>query len=363
MINEILRLSKEYQVNAEDILFIHMSRYGVNVEFPYSRVRFVFSPYENAVFSKAHRMNIDQFFLALPRNPESPFSVHGDKLYLDDVVLGEVSDLKNDTCDTHYTRRNGTVINLNPVSKSKCHGCKFCHTIVQNANDTDMDISSCENLEKFFNDFMTDHKIADLSSIVQVAVVTGGFGEEGKVLNYLEMLSRTLENYNFKGEILYFGAEIHESGLERLGKIKHKVVYCYTVECFTHRSEILKKEKAQISVSDVMKLFDKAISLGIDTTFSYVLGIDSLDSISEPFANSIGHITRFPIINVYQQHGGASDDVLAPEAKSIEYYLNARLKIEDLFKNTKLLPRPWENYRSLWYLTFGNIDLMESRIP
>ena len=25
MINEILRLSKEYQVNAEDILFIHMS--------------------------------------------------------------------------------------------------------------------------------------------------------------------------------------------------------------------------------------------------------------------------------------------------------------------------------------------------
>lgn len=33
MINEILRLSKEYQVNAEDILFIHMSRYGVNVGF------------------------------------------------------------------------------------------------------------------------------------------------------------------------------------------------------------------------------------------------------------------------------------------------------------------------------------------
>jgi len=363
MINMIIQLSKKYSINTEDIFFILMSRYGIKTDLPYSRVRFNFVPYTSELFTKARLMNIDSFFLALPKNTTSPFCIINDQLILDEVVIGEINDLKNDTCDTHYTRRNGTVINLNPISKSKCHGCKFCHTIVQNANDTEVDISSCENLEKFFNDFLIQKKLSDLSSIIQVAVVTGGFGEQGKVLNYLEMLSKTLDKYNFNGEILYFGAEIQDSGLERLGKIKHRIVYCYTIECFTHREEILKKQKAQISVTDVMTLFDKANFLGIDTTYSYVLGIDPLESITAPFKDSVTHITRFPIINVYQQHIGATDDVLAPDAKNIEYYLKARLEIERIFKNSHLRPRPWENYRSLWYLTFEDNDLIGPRTP
>lgn len=46
---------------------------------------------------------------------------------------------------------------------------------------------------------------------------------------------------------------------------------------------------------------------------------------------------------------------------NIEYYIKARKILEEMFKDTPLRPKPWENYRSLWYLTFDNEVLYDIR--
>lgn len=50
-------------------------------------------------------------------------------------------------------------------------------------------------------------------------------------------------------------------------------------------------------------------------------------------------------------------------ANNIEYYLKSRKIIEEIFSQTKMRPRPWEDYRSLWYLKFLNEELDDIRTP
>ena len=282
---------------------------------------------------------------------------------LNGQVLGTISNLYNDTCDTHYTRNEGKVINLNPVSKSNCHGCKFCHTIVQNANDTTVCIKSANELEKFFKEFMQERGLQDLGRIIQIALVTGGFESEHKLIDYIKTVDFVSKKYNFNGEILYFGAELTETGLEALKDLQAKLVYCYTLECFTQREKMLKKVKAEKTIDEIIKLYVRAAELGITTTFSYVLGIDPLEVIQENFYLLSKYISRFPIVNVYQPHHGVDNSILDDEANQLNYYLVARKYIENVFIKTNLRPRPWENYRSLWYLSFGQETLLGSRCP
>lgn len=361
LINE---MNKKYGINKEDICLILLSNYGININLPFSRIRFLFFPENRDFFNLANEMKISNMFLALPINSNSPFSIrNGCELYLLEIYLGKVQELYNDTCDTHYTRNEGRVINLNPVSKSQCHGCKFCHTIVQDANDIKIDISNGCMVELFFRNFIEEHKIEDLSSIIQIALVTGGFGCEEKLVNYIKLVAQVALNYNFSGEILYFGAELTETGLRKLSDIGVELVYCYTIECFTNRQLILKSIKAKKTIQDIIRFFDKSRELGFKMTFSYVLGIDALDIINKEFENIVKHVDRFPIINIFQPHKGIDCSILDNEAHNVEYYLKARQIIEEVFINTDLRPRTWENYRSLWYFSFANESLVGSRLP
>ena len=54
------------------------------------------------------------------------------------------------------------------------------------------------------------------------------------------------------------------------------------------------------------------------------------------------------------KHLAQLEKALNEEAKSLEFYVQARIEIENIFKESDRRPRRWENYRPLWYREFAN---------
>jgi hypothetical protein len=92
------------------------------------------------------------------------------------------------------------------------------------------------------------------------------------------------------------------------------------------------------------------------------MGIEPLDSMGDMFEEFLPCLNSFPIINVFQVHSN-QEGLRHPAAQDLGYYLKARKVLEGVFSKTSLRPRPWENYRSLWYLMFGQEVLDGIRTP
>ena len=360
-IKDINRLSKEYNIPFEDTLFISLNTTGVNADFPYKRLRFKLDLIENG----------GEFFFGLPVRPgDAPFSYkptineHKGVLHLDSLLIGDVSEAFNDTCDSTYPRRDGSVLNFNSKSKSTCSGCSFCTTSGQTPKDRTNSLSESQS-RNLLNEFRDMYNKPDLSHLVQVALVTGCFGSEEKVVNHLCNVREILKDYNYNGEIFYFGSEI--TSKESFDILKEKAepfAFCLSVECFTRRHTLLRDIKSRISLDNILQILHNSQERGFQTNFSYIVGIDSLEEIKNNFPELLQVINRFPIINVFQPHYNPDQSNLRiEEAKKIEYYLDARKYFDSLFKETNLRPRTWENYRPLWYTTFADEELTGARLP
>jgi hypothetical protein len=119
---------------------------------------------------------------------------------------------------------------------------------------------------------------------------------------------------------------------------------------FERRNQMLRPEKRH-TMEEWHQALNRAKQLGIETSMLYVLGLDSLESLDN-FGGFLPHLTRFPIVNLFQIYVPGQEELRSPDAHSMEYYLNARRRIEDIFRGTSLKPRVWENYRPLWYTEF-----------
>lgn len=360
--SEAITFSKAYNVPPEDILFLDFSLSGVKVDFPYARVRFKFIPENRLYFKISLQRNINEYFFALPTNPHSIYRIKNDHLIASEEKIGKVECFANDTCDSSYPRREGSVLNLNPISKSLCHGCKFCHTIFQDAKDKEENLQNEDSLRDFIKSWLEKWKKPDLSHLIQVAIVTGCFGGENKVVKWLKMAWRVLNEYKFKGELFYYGSEItKESSLDEISNLK-PFGLCVSLECFEKRDLILRYTKARLKIEDIKRILKEAMEKGIRTNFSYILGIEPLEVVKKGFVGLAPYINSFPIINVFQLHQG-QEDLRCKEDLNIDYYIDAKKIIEKIFENKKMTPRVWENYRSPWYLQFGEKVLNDIRVP
>lgn len=359
---ETLTLSKIYDVPPEDILFLDFSLHGIKLDLPYTRIRFEFIPKNRPYFKTSFQRNIKKYFFALPTNPNSSYHIKGGYLMTKEERIGKIKNLANDTCDTSYPRRGGTVLNLNPVSKSLCHGCKFCHTILQKAKDREENLQSESTLKRFIKTWLKRYKVSDLSHLIQVAIVSGCFGNEQKVMEYLKMLRNILNEYNFKGELFYYGSEITtEKSLNEMKKLK-PFALCLSWEVFKNRKYWTKDIKARITIKDAKRILASAKEKGFRTNFSYMLGLESFEIIQKGFKELIPYVNSFPVINIFQVHRGQKK-LRYPDAWDIDYYIKARKMIEKMFKDMDIKPRIWENYRCLWYLNFAKETLNDIRIP
>lgn len=362
-LEEMCELSAFYGIPLEDILFIDLNRKGVIMDTDYERIRFYFTLYDSPYFKESRRINMRDFFFAVPTHSGfSNYYLDDSTLYLEDEGIGTVCGIENDTCDSTYPRRNGTVFNLNLKTKSKCRGCAFCHTFKQIARDVS-ELEAEDFMRRHIEEWLRKYKKSDLSYLYRVDVVTGCFGSEQDTLDALFLIRDVFSQYGYYGEIFYFGSEItSEHSFQKLEQIK-PFSLCLSLECFSNRDKMLREHKARISLKNAKEILSMSKEKGFGTHFSYVLGLEPLGLASEKMEEFLPYINRLPVINLFQPHTQCQRELLIPEANELEYFLNARKRLEEIFGPSGYRPRTWGNYRCLWYLKFQDEYLGGERLP
>jgi len=346
-------LSEKKNIPLSEIIQIDLNRCGIYL--PNSEVRENF----RVRFKGQIRDDYETWYALPVRSSEDTyFSAHDGSIYYKDVCIGSLtSNLMLDTCESSY-QRGPHLLNLNSRSRSNCGGCKACihnyksfydNTVIkdQNALYTKDDINS------FF-----DSKNIDVSELVQIAVVTGLFHGEDKVVEHMKLIDEVAKTRGFRGELMYFGCEVNsEEALQELSKIDNfALIYAY--DNFTKRNELLTKTKASLNLTNAKETLDNAKGKGINTTISYISGIDSLQDMVSGFTLIKDSLTQFPIINIYQIQNADQTKIMDEQARQLEYYLNSRQELEEIFTDKQFRPKRWSNYRPLWYKYYAN-EMME----
>ncbi len=353
-IAQVKKLSKEYRIDTQDIILIALNCLGLKANTFLDRIRFKFKP--NRCF--------EQFYLALCVNTTpTPFSLVNSSIFLNNERIGTVVDIEHDTCDSTYFRRNKTNLTLNSNSRSRCQGCKFCGTYNQQTNDIN-NLLTKELLVNHLNSLLRENNYQDFSHLKNVTICTGCFNDESKLLDHILMVRDVLTHrFSFNGILGYIGSEIiSEESFNILEEKAKPFAFFLTLEVFTRRKQLLRENKAQLSLEKAKEVLKKSIERNFDTNILYILGLDPLKIVISRFKELAPLMNKFPIINLFQNYLAGHERLRNPEARQIEYYLEARKEIEGIFKPTKLRPRLWENYRPLWYLTFEEEELDGIRI-
>jgi len=358
----IQSLARMYNVPNEDVLFVALNVYGAAYKCDFNRMRMGVRTADTEIFKYSHTLGINDFYFALAINESSPFSVTDGKLLFDNREIADAIDPSEDFCDSNYPRRNGTVLNINPNSRTSCRGCKFCYTGYQVPKDMKR-MACAADITEFFEGWMKENKLLDLSNLIQVAVVTGCYNTNDELSSFLILLRDILKQYKFEGEIFYLGSQIiNKETLQKLETIQ-PFCYCISLECFENRNMLLRDKKSSMTLESAFKLMAFAKSIGHRVNFSYVLGLEPLFTVEKYFMLAKEYINSFPIVNTIQLHKYHSVSLLTPEAVNIEYFFKVRKILEKIFADTDMRPKEWENYRSLWFLKFGEEKLTGIRTP
>ncbi|MEM5855711.1 MAG: hypothetical protein QW472_05360 [Candidatus Aenigmatarchaeota archaeon] len=367
-VKEAEELSYKYDIPKEDVILISLNASGLNSDLPYKRVRFKLRLYSQPQ---------EVFYFGIPIIRNTPFYLKNNGLFLETQKVGDCLEVENDTCDATYFRRNDTVLVLNSNSRSSCSGCAFCATYRQDATDK-FTLDSEEKLEKCIKDLFTlpekynstrphFHRplsvSTSISNLYQISIVTGCFGSEEKASEHIKTVAQYFCKNGFNGELLYIGSELVSK--KELASIKERVpnfALIFSLECFTRRNELLKNIKSRVTLEDIENVFNYCKELGISRSFTYIVGLEPIEEIVKGFKRFLHLIDRFPIIQIFQPHWEEQKKLRVLDAENIEYYIKVRKEIEKMFITTSLRPRSWENYRGLWYFTFGNEKLGGIRI-
>ena len=360
-VESMTRLAECYHIPLEDILFIALNINGVNLECDYNRMRMAFRLTDSKLFECAKQRGEFDYYFALPVNQDSPFVIVDNTLLLQNTVIGQAIGSTEDICDSHYSRRKGTSLNINPNSRTSCHGCQFCYTAYQIPYDRKR-LKTDYDLREFFEDWMTKYGLTDLSHLIQVSVVTGCYESGEAVCRFLITLKKVLQEYRFAGKTFYLGSQIAtQEQLRSVTEIQPFGV-CFSLETFERR-ELLREDKRALNLQDACESMDFALSLGFEVNFSYIVGMEPLRVMEYHFNCLREYVNKFPTINTLQLHKYHQATLQNPDVHRLEYYLNARQILEQIFGQTSMRPLVWEDYRSLWFLTFGKEELHGIRIP
>ena len=347
-IYEYDELSKKYNVQSSEIILMDLNRCGIYL--PNNEVREDFR-----VRFKAQILDSYNSWYALPvrSSIDTPFKACDGNIYLFDTIIGNYDELRLDTCESSY-QRGPHLLNLNSRSRSNCGGCKACVHNYHNFYDSTVihdntPLKTKDDINKFF-----DQKNIDVEKLVQIAVVTGLFHGEENVLEHMNLVNEVAKSRGFNGELMYFGCEVNSiKALKELAEIDNfKLIYA--LDNFTKRDSLLAKTKSLITLDKAKETLNNAKDLGIKTTISYIAGIDKLEDLRNGYSLLKDSFTTFPIINIYQIQNNDQANILNDEARELDYYIKARKYLEELFKNSGMRPKRWENYRPLWYDYYEN---------
>ena len=346
--------SKKYNLSIGEILQIDLNRCGVCLKNGEVKVDF-------RVRFKGQILDDYETWYALPvrDGEDTPFSLRDGGIYCFDIKIGSYKNICLDTCESSY-QRGPNLLNLNSRSRSSCGGCTACVHNYHNFYDSTVlkdkkQLITTEDIENFYNE-----KNIDVSSLTQIAVVTGLFKNEEEIVEHLKRIKDVSSKRGFDGELMYFGCQVNsDRALSEISNLGNTFLI-YALDNFTKREMLLSKTKSLITLENAKDTLLRAKEYGMDTSISYISGIDSLKDMSKGFASIKDSITRFPIINIYQIQTPQQAKILNDEATDLEFYLKSRLELEKIFEDTGLKPKRWENYRPLWYKYYNGEELPDN---
>lgn len=353
-VGEASVLSERFQIPLQDVILTALNVSGVSSHIPEKRIRFRLTP--------SGTQKDFYFAISVDTTNPTPFRLENQTIYLADEKIGNVSFVENDTCNDNYFRRNGTELTLNTNSRSSCAGCAICGTYSLDADDKGRLLRK-DVLSQRIKEIMFNRGQKDVSNLYRVTVCTGCFGSEKTTVNHMLNLNEALVNLGFKGILRYIGSEItSESALDKIAERIPHFALSFSTETFTRRDELLRKIKSRVMFDDIKKAIKSSTDRGIEANILYVLGLDSLSAFKEGFSQLQPLTNHFPVINLFQVYSPEQILLRDRGGDRMEYYLEARKFLEKMYETSPLRPESWENYRPLWYLSFGKEEKNDIRI-
>ncbi|MGW5688890.1 radical SAM protein [Nonomuraea sp. NPDC003754] len=342
-----------HHVPVEDALLIAINLLGVSSAQPRNRARLTL---------RLARATQRAWMVIVPLNQAaSPFRLHDRELVLDGVTVAEVERIDSDDAVGGYFRRQGRALTLNPNARSRCVGCAFCPNTLEAAADPRM--GRQQALGELLAALKVQHPRGDLSQVEEVTVSTGCFEREEAALQHLVALRAALTEAGVGARVGFLSSVLRSSAaFEQLATTVAPFVLRLTAECFTRRELMLKSTKADLTIDQMPALLGRARRTGLDTSYTYIVGLDPLAEMSAGVAALAGHVTAFPNFQVFQAHNPLMAQLRVDGADELEFYLNARTRIEQIMAPLGLRPAPWECYRPLWYVSFAGQELDDAAV-
>ena len=337
-------ISQKYEIPATDIYLIALNTFGAKSPLSFLRIRSYFSP---------KGLNKKFYLMICLNTSPTPFYLDNSNVYINGKLLGRLEKLENDLAELCYFRKRKKVLVLNTNDRTECIGkCKFCGTRYLTPRAR-IKILKFKELFKWFTNIETFAKIK-FSKLEEICLNTGLFRSEGELVEHLIAIYDAAKLLGFRGEIKYIGAQLRSNAaIRKISKLIPRFSYYFTLETFEHK-ELVDERKRFLSsyIHILVKFLRNLKDIGFETSVLYILGLDSLSTISYVFQHLKNTLTRFPVINLFQAYHRSHEKLRHPRAKHLEYFIKARMIFEKIFEETNLKPKLWENYRGLWYTEF-----------
>jgi hypothetical protein len=288
----------------------------------------------------------------------SPFRLQPDgDLTLGGRTVAHVERVDADEAVGGYFRDDGRAATLNPNARSRCVGCAFCPNTLEAAADPRL--AEDRALDDLLTAMVEQHPRRDLSDLREVTVSTGCFEREPAAVAHLPGLRAALTRHGVHARLGFLSSVIRSAdAFETLAAQVAPFVLRLTAECFSRRDLLLKASKANLATADMPGVLARARSAGLDTSYTYIVGLDRMPDLTAGVTALTAEITDFPNFQVYQAHNSIMAGLRTQGAADLDYYLHARRTIEAIMTPTGLRPQAWECYRPLWYFGFGDETLV-----
>jgi hypothetical protein len=352
-LKDLAELADQFRVNVDDVLMTAMNVLGARSQLRYPRARMLI---------RLRARPDDPLRLGLPlARDHSPFEVRGDEIRLGGETVADIEMCQDDDALLGYFRKEGKVLTLNSNARSQCTGCIFCPNSLEGASDPRL--SALDDLSMCFSLMEAEQGWSDMSHLEEVNLATGCFHEEQPAITHLEFVRQALSQHGFTGQIGFLTSVLKtDQAFERIAETVAPFFLLLTFECFTNRESILKHSKAALRPEEIGPILARAKSYGLDSSFTYIVGLEPMDVALDGLAKLRDNVTRFPNFQIYQAHNRFMERFAAPGADTVAFYLDARKQLERLFADTGLRPDTWSNYRPLWYWSFADEVLSGERI-
>lgn len=241
-------------------------------------------------------------------------------------------------------------VNFNP----RCGGCDFCFYGYR--------AKQLENIspEQGFQEIEKETGLQDLSSLREIAVVTGRFKSEDMIKQHIFDVIDQAEERGFNGRIFYIGSQLVtptniEEILRRLGNNPERLRYAYTVERFYDRSSIMHGNKGQKTYPELLNDMKTIKDLGVrKLEYTYIVGIEDLDMFKRG-AEALVPLA-IPHISILRKTGQDANSLTMTkdyEKHGPDYTCQIRKHYEDLYGH-KIIGN---NFANLWLFPLSEFNL------